>query len=274
MKLQLFTKTYRNDFEWIRNAIRSVLNHSCDTKTNWHIICEDDEKAELEQIVQQQKNEAMEFYPMDIYVVGRSQYWGDTAGMPGYLAQQWIKMNAHRVITSGYILNWDSDVIAKKPFSHFSFCGADKPILYFTPFNHLITGGDVNIHNQRRFLMKEIFQMPEIAFEWMRGMPLWTHSEILRVGSERREWKMFYEKLKANAPGVSEFNIIGQLSNLYFPDAYEYRNTQNYKTWSGAFSDAEAITVQSWSYGGITQEAQENMAALAMYVRNIKPEAP
>jgi len=261
LDLQLFTKTCRKDLEWFKLCVRSIFSNLRYTSLEWVIVCDQGEKDEINKLM---VGESIQFIGHEkIRVIEIQELWGDCMHIQnGYFRQQWVKMNAHRAFPKGYILNWDSDTIALKQFSATDFKHLGKPILYFTPFNDLMTGRDRTVHEGRRRFVCRIFEMKEVAFEWMRNMPIWSNAEILRVGAERPEWGRFRYALETNAEGISEFNIIGELTHQFFPDAYEFRNTQsgNWQFWTGPL-DSSAITHQAWSGGGISNEFRDKAQA-------------
>lgn len=258
MSLRLFTKTYSKDLPWLELAMISVARH-CTDPVDWTIVCDRGELNELMATVAKVKSRMGMTIPMGVMEV--QSRWPDAAELgPGYIQQQWVKMNAHRVMGNDYFLNWDSDVVALRGFSAASFKNkTDKPIMWFTPFNNLIQGGDARIHKLRQDYIKNIFLLPEAPFEWMRCMPLWMNGEILRVGSERPEWERVRTLMKSHmVDGLSEFNLIGQLSSMFFPDAYEWKNTDNAgPTWSGPLDSETAIVHQAWSWGGVRRDVHD-----------------
>lgn len=261
MSLKLFSKSYIKDAGWLELAIISVMRNT-QTEIDWTIICDHGERGLFERII----SETQRFIPagapnVRIYCIEIQERWPETIGMgTGYIQQQWVKMTAHRVMGTDYFLNWDSDVIALRPFSDASFKNTmGKPILWFTPFNEMMSGGDAAVHRARQAYIKNIFLIPEAPFEWMRCMPLWMSGEILRVGEMRPEWTRTAIMMRSNqVNGLSEFNLIGQLSNMLFPDAYDYRNTlTGDQTWSGPLNGDRNIVHQSWSWGNDTRQIRE-----------------
>lgn len=258
--LRLATKTWINDYPWLKLAIKSVLKMSTDP-VDWTIIGDKGSKQDLEIVVLQAVQESKGVLRYRIHEV--EEFWPECAYIGNkYLAQQWIKMNLHMVMGDGLFQNWDSDVIACKPISVQTFMGkSGKPVYWFSQFNSLMNGADASAHQSRIAMMKEVMGLPEITMEWMRCMPIAMYGSILRTASTRHEWKKSFEMMKAGDARFSEFNIIGQFSHLYFPDAYEWKNAEAMgPTWSGgyveggvgsgAFQD-HAVVAQGWSWGGI-----------------------
>lgn len=227
----------------------SVERH-CQEDVEWTIVCDRGEAG---------KAPIPKSPKINIRVVEIQEKWPEAAHLgSGYIQQQWVKMNAHRVMGDGYFLNWDSDVIALRPFNESNFKNSSgKPILWFTPFNDLILGGDAAIHQLRRQYIANVFSIPDAPIEWMRCMPLWMNGEILKFGESRPEWERARILMRSNAVnGLSEFNLIGQLSNMFFPDAYDYKNTFANETWAGPIDSKTAIVHQAWSWGGVNDQVK------------------
>lgn len=258
--MKLITKTYSKDLPWLQLAFVSVLRHAREN-IEWTIICDHGERRSVEDAWNRARDSVRHVEAcFQIFIHEVNEKWPEAKSLgSGYIQQQWVKMTAHRVMGPGFFINWDSDVIALRPFTSRSFMNPmDKPILWFTPFNDLIAGGDVEIHRLRQRYIKNVFQIPEAPFEWMRCMPIWLNGEILRVAEGRNEWTRTAILMKANeVGGLSEFNLIGQFSHAFFPDAYDLKNTTNSgPTWGGSIDSETAIVHQSWSYGGISDQVR------------------
>lgn len=256
--MNLFTKTYRADLPWFRLAAISVLR-KFKGELNWFVVTEPEEQNALLEILE----EVSKFCGRTerFTVVASDALWPESRSMNGYLAQQWIKMNLHRIIwPSERVWNWDSDVIAIREFSEQDFMGASgRPIYFFTPYNSIILGGlkDKPVFDQRIETQKQIFGLPEIPFEWMRCFPICCHLEILRCAAGRKEWRELLRRCQAGDRSVSEFNLYGQFASMFFPDCCEWSNTERRETWQGPWNDPRKITCQSWSYGGIPADLKK-----------------
>lgn len=267
MSLNLFTKTWANDYPWLKLCMTSVQK-LCTEPISWTIVGDAGSKQDIEKIVGQamQASERVLEY-CKVYEV--PELWPECSQIAnGYLAQQWVKMNAHKVMGSGLFWNWDSDVIAVKPLSHKTFLGkSDRPIYWFSQFNSIMEGPDRPAHEARIAMLKEVTGLNEISFEFMRCMPVPMYGQILRIGSERREWQKSFELMKSGDGRFSEFNVIGQFSQLFFPDAYEWRNAESSgPTWSGGYVaggegsgvfQEHATIAQCWSWGKIPPHIEE-----------------
>lgn len=269
--LNLFTKTWVNDYPWLKLAMISV-SKLCTEEIRWTIVGDKDSRPDLGAVITQAGQASGRQIGTRICEV--QEYWPECAGISNaYLAQQWIKMNAHRIMEDKLFLNWDSDVIAVRSFSSESFNGkSGRPIYWFSQFNSIMSGSDRPAHEARISMMKEVLGLNEISFEWMRCMPVPMYGQILKNGSERKEWKKSFDMMKAGDHRFSEFNVIGQFSHLFFPDAYEWRNAEaSGPTWStgyveggsgsGTFQE-HGIVAQGWSWGGIPPHIQEFVSKL------------
>lgn len=268
--MKLFSKSYRKDFEWLKLAIRSVAK-LCKEPVEWGIVVEDGESKELSEIL---KN--LPAAPLTIGVNEISQVFPEAMAIQsGYMRQQWIKMNAHKIMGGGLFWNWDSDVIAVKPFDSKIFCNPQgKPVHFFTQLNHLImTETDptaIEAHKGRRHITEICLDYHHVCFEFMRCMPAPLIGEILSHASTQREWERAYAVMKSGDHRLSEFNIIGQYCHLYYPDAFEWKNASNHETWSGGYVlegdkivyQSHAYVAQCWSWGNMPNEVIKFVDAL------------
>jgi hypothetical protein len=252
----MFTKTCRKDFEFLYWAVASVAKR-CRDEVHWTFVCDAGETIDLKREIENAL-QAAGSNRIDFRIIETPDFWKDAESLnDGYLAQQWVKMNAHRVMPQdqgGYFLNWDSDVIAVKTFTEANFRNSNGlPIMYMTQFNVLKSGDDGQVHQMRQDFIRKTCG-GEAPFEYMRTMPIWMNSNILRIGQERQEeWRRTLDSIRTG--GMSEFNVIGWMSHQFFPDCYEWRNTQNgFQTWSGTGNTGENITHQGWSWGGMKEE--------------------
>lgn len=262
--MRLFTKTWVNDYPWNKISIASVVTHlGADEKgklpdVDWHVVVDDGQRSEFQKVIDQVKQELKYHGPFpEFHIHEMSEKWPEAIQIPrGYHQQQWIKMNAHRVMGNGPFWNWDSDLIAQRYFRPSDLQnGAGKNIYWITPFNALMGQGcppsDLAAHTARKKTMKHVIGFSP-SFEYMRCLPIAGEGEILRVASETDEWRRAYELFRQANEGVSEFNYIGFFSHLYFPDSYDWRNTQNYKiSWKGEWGQENCYFYQCWSWGGV-----------------------
>lgn len=260
--ISLFVKTWINDFPWVKQAMISAQK-TCKEEIRWGICVDDGTSGEFSSVIVQVEQESGKKYQVNLTEV--SKVWPEAMNIHnGYLRQQWIKMNSHMLMGDDRFWIWDSDLIAQKPFSSSDFCGfGDKQIYWFTQFNAMMGGADDHAHRSRMEMIKEVFGLPEVSFEWMRCLPMPQIGGILRNASQTHYWKKSYEMLCAGDARFSEFNIMGQFCHLYFPDAFDWRNTHNYpRTFSGPFGDKNYIVSQQFSWGGMPESVPQFVKAL------------
>lgn len=272
--LKLFSKTWINDYPWLKLAIKSVLKLSTEA-VDWTIVGDAGSKHNLEAVVMQAVQESKGMLKYRIFEV--PELWPEAAHIGnGYLSQQWVKMNSHMAMGDDLYWNWDSDVIATKPFSSKTFIGkSEKPIYWISQFNSIMNGADKPAHEGRISLVKEIFGLnaipsdymkSHVPFEYMRCMPVPIYGNLLRQCSSRIEWRRSFEILKSGDHRFSEFNIIGNAFHTLFPEAFEWRNPESQgPSWSGGYVEGgvgsgafqeHAMISQCWSWGNVPSHIQ------------------
>lgn len=255
--ITLFTKSYNKDAEWLYLAIRS-LRHFCKNPIRWIVVTERQHKDVISGSIRKGEEEntlLREIFPIKLEIVEDVYPEAMDIASP-YMRQQWIKMNSWKSIGNDVAWNWDSDVIATQEFSRDSLLGpSGRPIYWFTPFNDMMGGSDDNAHRVRMQFLKEVFHVEHVSFEWMRCMPIPMNGALLRHASSTPIWNDCRNKLKAGDMRMSEFNIMGQFAHFYFPDAFEWRNTGQYK-------EHFKFCQQFWSYGGIPPNVREGIERL------------
>lgn len=273
--LKLFVKTYIKDYPWLKLAMTSV-NKLCEEDVSWTVVGDTGSRGELEKVVAQ-ASQASGNKKIVSRIVEAQEHWPEASSIVGgYLSQQWIKMNSHRVMDNSLYWNWDSDVIAIKPFSSKTFLGkSGRPIYWISQFNSIMDGADRPAHEARISLIKEIFGLnsipqdymrSKVPFEYMRSMPVPLYGNLLEQCSRTSEWKRSFDTLKNGDHRFSEFNIIGNAFSLLFPEAFEWRNAESQgPTWSGGYVEGgvgsgafqeHAMISQCWSWGGIPAHIQ------------------
>jgi len=271
--VKLFSKTWKNDLPWMELALKSV-SFFCKEPVDWTIAIERSDNDALQDILIRLRLWNNN-HSIRAKIVKAEDIWPESSSMSGYMGQQWIKMNAHLVMGNEIFWNWDSDVIAQRPFSQKDFLGPSlRPIHWFSHFNTLMAGNgpDNPAHKQRRAVMSQIFRFEDISFEYMRCMPMPMNGTILEHGLRNRIWAESKDKLIHADRSFSEFNIIGQFSHFFFPDAYEWRNAEAQgPTWSGGYKegghgsgslDGISIVTQCYSWGGVPDHIRNYVNSL------------
>lgn len=257
MSFSLFTKTYDRDFDWLKLAVISVLKNYKGNDLEWTFVTENGTAAKVKEYLSNAFGIANK--QLSHRVFETRELWPDLDSIPnGYLKQQLVKMHANRAMGHGTFWNWDSDVISTMKFDESDFVGHNgKQIYWYTPFNAIIDGPDREVHQGRINYVNEIFHMTHVSYEWMRCMPSPMNGDILYHGSKTPFWAECLKRAKAGDNRLSEFNIIGQFSHLFFLGAFDWRNTLEYpKTFSGPL-DGNHLVSQQWSWGGIPQSAHD-----------------
>lgn len=280
MSLRLFTKTYVNDWPWFKAALKSVLK-TCQEPVEWNICVDDGTRGAFQEVINQAFQETGKSFGIQVKEV--NELWPEVLQIPhGYLRQQWIKMTSNRIMGDGLYWNWDSDVIAIKPFSSETFMGrSGRPIFWISQYNSIMNGADKQTHEARRALVKEIFGLNvlpieyskhQIPFEYMRTMPFPLYGNLLKICSDSVEWKRSFEVMKSGDHRFSEFNVIGNMFQWLFPHAFEWHDAEaDGQTWSGGYVQGgvgsggfqeHATIAQGWSWGGIPQHIVDFVNAL------------
>jgi len=260
--VKLFSKTYEKDYGWLKLAMKSVLK-MCIDPVDWTVVGDRGSRPHLEAIAAQATQETGRNFTCHLFEA--QEHWSECVTMNGYYSQQWIKMNAHKVMGNDVFWNWDCDVIAVKPFHQKTFIGkSGRPVHWISQFNALFNHRDHPSHVQRIEAMRDIIGFPEPSFEYMRCMPIPMFGQILKCGSERKEWQKSFQYCQRGDQRFSEFNIIGMFAHMFFPDAFEWKNAETEPpTWAGGYVEhercfqAHATVCQSWSHGGIVPHIEE-----------------
>lgn len=265
--MKLFVKSWINDFQWLKQAMISV-HKTCLEPVDWTICVDDGTTGQFDQVIAQVHQESGDKSSYrSCQTFETSSLWSDSLKIQnGYLRQQWIKMNSHRAFPENDVFwIWDSDLIAMRPFSSRDFTNSDgKPIYWFTQFNSILGGRDDGAHLGRIQMIKEIFNIREVPFEWMRCIPIPQFAGILRHAAGTSYWNDAFNMLVKGDERFSEFNVIGQFAHQYFPDAFDWRNTHNYpgKTFSGPMGDKNFIVSQGHSWSGMPSAVSDYVKTL------------
>lgn len=249
--MNFFTKTWTQDFKWIELAIYSVLNH-CQENVNWYIAVERLNRSELDDVVSRaaahfkDKRSGDSFQTFDSEIV-----WPESQNIvAGYMRQQWIKMNVHRLVGDHLIWNWDSDVIALRTFNSSYFMKNERPIWWWDDMNFLITGGYPS--SRKDFLMNMFGG--DVGREYMRCMPIPLLGSALSEGSKTDIWAKALSACAGNNANMTEFNVLGEYCYRHHQNSFTWLNAHNDgPTHQGEANDPTKITYQAWSWGGTNQ---------------------
>lgn len=227
-------------------AVKSMY-FFCKEPISWTVVVENEDLNEL-------KNRP---WSKPLKIVPTEDIWPESFQIPPpYVRQQYIKMHAYRVM-NGYFWNLDSDVITKKEFTSAKLEDVrGRPTYWISSYNNIETPVHRGIFSARRDLLKRTFSVPEVQFEYMRQMPIPCHSDILKQGSGREEWRRYFDVMRGAVtnPGISEFNMIGLFAHMHFPHYFDWRDAESQgPTWG----QPDGIFHQHWSYGPMPDDIQK-----------------
>lgn len=255
--MKLFTKTWHQDLFWLKWAFKSVFKF-CDEPVVWHVVAENNICDRIRVIADECTKTTPSKHQHQV-IVHNLDTWPDVAKIKDdYMGQQWIKMMAHLVVgdeLNDIVWNWDSDVLAQRPFKQSDFLGkSGLPIYWFSELDRFKGSNDYGVLRLRADLVESIFDGAKVTREWMRCMPIPLNGRILKEGSRSSMWPKAYKECVAGNRALSEFNVIGQFAYLYFNGSFDWKNADTEgPTWGGPCGSSSFVC-QHWSWGGETQE--------------------
>lgn len=226
MTTDIFIRTYHKDLEWLKYCLRSIAKFT--TGFRQVIICIPENQVKL-----------LEPFGLTMEkVITCPIYKND------YLGQQVSKMQAFKHTNADNIMFVDSDVHFTGPATPQTFMEEGKPIIYKT---HYALVGDAICWKEPT----EYFIGKEVKHEYMRTMPLMFRTETLSAINNA------IPNLEARImerTSFSEFNLMGAFAQLYEPQHYAFKNTED--------SLPDYPSKQAWSHGGITPEIKKELNEL------------
>jgi glycosyltransferase involved in cell wall biosynthesis len=236
MKVDIFIKSYKNDFKWLKYSLQSLAKYV--TGYNEIII-----------IIPEGERHLINFPLPERTFVHTIEERGN-----GYLFQQYAKMIAHHYCSGDYVMYLDSDCIFHSPVNIEDLIKDGKPQILMTNYKEL--EGSPWQKPTAEFLGK----VPE--FEFMRRHCFIYHRQTL---ANLEKW--FKKDLKEyilSRPGgtFSEFNVIGFFAYLFERDRYNFIDT---KDWAYV----PAIVNQYHSY---TQFEEKEQEIIGLIKDSIKPD--
>jgi len=232
MTYDIFYRTYSGDAVWLEYSLQSI--HKFVTGYSSVIVtAPESSRAIIEPIVLKQ---------------GFKFSGCDAIHKDDYVGQQATKMYADLYTTSDIIVHVDSDVIFTKSVTLQSFLNAEgtKPLNLKSAYANIDTPWKSITEARVGF---------EVHYEYMRRIPLIYPREIYkhtRDHLEKVHGITFYEFIRSiKNREMSEFNIIGAVSELYYPNCIEWQDTH------GTVPIPELIAKQYWSWGGINDYEEE-----------------
>jgi len=167
-----------------------------------------------------------------------------------YIGQQATKMCADLYTSSDVVVHVDSDVIFIKPVTLQSFLNAEgtKPLNLKSAYANIVTPWKSITESNVKF---------KVHYEYMRRIPLVYPREIYKKTRDHLErvhgttFTKFIRSIPIRSNAMSEFNIIGAVSEQYYPNCIEWQDTH------GPVPIPEPFATQYWSWGGINDHEEE-----------------
>lgn len=227
MKIDIFYKSYSNDFKWLYLSLDSLKKYVTGYNEIIIIIPERDkhlfdwtfklpERTFVHTIKEEDKGHAY-----------------------GYLFQQYVKMIAHHWSSADYIMFSDSDCIFNKHKNIAEHIDNDgKPTILFTDYSKV---GDAICWKAPT----EKALNREVVYEFMRRNCMVYHkSSLVNLEAHlNRDLKKYITMQHS----FSEFNVMGAYCCFNERDKYNFINTDNWKGEDSFFK-------QYWSYSGLKAE--------------------
>lgn len=223
--ISLFIRSYSKDFEWLKHSVKSmqknllgIADRVLAVPTNTYI-------------------------PSDIrYYFDKIVYIDETH--EGYVQQQIDKIRAYKYCQHDHILFSDSDCVYYEPFDANCRLDNGKIILPKTKYSSLSREAQV---------WKDITYMSTLIdseYEYMRCLPLMHHRKVLEYLDNLQNFQMYVNIVKDRE--LSEFNAIGALAEVMFPELYTFIDTET-------TTQKIPTTKQYWSWGGITEDIAKEL---------------
>lgn len=230
--IDIFIKSYHKDFWLLRYALMSIKKFVTGYKTVRLVI----PLNEYDKLMSEISDVA---FPENI----RIHYSEEKS--PGWLYQQYLKMSAHKVCQSEYIMFTDSDCIFTHPVNIQDCLTDGKPEILCTDWSKV----------DQAIIWKEPtekFLGEEVPFEMMRRNQQIHHRSTL---SAIEQFRPDLEELIMKSERFSEFNAMSAYCYKYLQDQYRFINTDNWvytpplavQLWSHASRSNESVThKQEW----------------------------
>lgn len=233
MTTAIFIRSWKNDFGWLAYALRSIQKFA-------RGFCE------VIVVVPEGQDGPLRNLTAETVITVHD-------GQPGYLNQQWTKLQADLHTKSDYVLHFDSDMIFTSPVTPEFFFKDGKPVWVITPWSAM---GDDEKKAWLHVLVKALREFP--PYEYMRKcaviVPRWLYAEF-RAHMEKLHG-IPLEAYIMNQPGheFSEFNCLGFYAWLYHRDKFHWHDTTIDGVPKWPFE-------QRWSWSGLTPAERAEMEA-------------
>jgi hypothetical protein len=224
MRLSVFIRTYRNDFDWLPYCLERIRKH-----------------IKYHEIVIVTPHDSLLKRRLDVSdckVVRVSEHTS------GYLAQQSDKLNAWQWCESEVIMYVDSDTMFYKDVCVDDFITDGRINLLRTRYDQIETPWQTITENAIGF---------KSDWEYMRRFPLlYWRETLVNINRDFPSLSQYINRIKNRE--FSEFNFIGQ-----FIERNEYHKYNLLDTNDGVPPE---VCKQFWSYTGVTEEVIQQINAL------------
>lgn len=219
--IDIFIKSYRNDFKLLNYALLSIAKYLTGFNKVILLIPKRDEKLFVEMVT----------IPAGLSI---EIIFVEDQGN-GYLKQQFYKLNAYNYSTADYILFDDSDCIIHYAQNLQDYISTGKPEILYTSWDKV---GDGIIWRQPT----ETMMGEAVEWETMRRNCLIYHrSTLVNIG----KWQPNLEYIIMSSERFSEFNLMGSYAMKFEKENYNFVNTDNW-------TYAEPKAIQLWSMATAT----------------------
>jgi len=234
MTYDIFYRTYAGDAVWLEYSLQSI--HKFVTGYSSVIVtAPESSRSVIEPIVLKHGFK---------FIACQALHRND------YVGQQATKMYADLYTTSDLVVHVDSDVIFTKPVTLQSFLNAEgiKPLNLKSAYANINTPWKKVTESHVGF---------KVHYEYMRRIPLVYPREIYKHTRHHLEkvhgitFNKFIRSMRSATSSISEFNIIGAISERYYPNCIEWQDTH------GTVPIPEHYAIQYWSWGGINNHEEE-----------------
>ena len=199
--IDIFIKSYRNDFKWLYYAFKSITKYVSGYNELVIAISKEDSK-----------HFDYKKLPEKSRVVIVDEYGN------GYLFQQVVKLQAYKYCNSNFIMFSDSDCIFDHEINLLDFIKNDKPEILYTHYSKV----------ENAIIWKkptEDFIKRPVEYEMMRRNNQIIHKQTL---ININEYEKNLEYIVMNSERFSEFNAMCVYAYFYEPDKYTFINTDNW----------------------------------------------
>jgi len=226
MQVDIFYRSYANDFEWLKNSLKSVEKY-CDGFGGVHVAIPATDIGEMPSVGSE-----------TVHLVEQK--------LTGYMDQQVTKIHADEFCRGDYVLHVDSDCIFYKETRPEDFFLDGRPVIL-----------------REEGVESPWFEISARSLGWrcdgeyMRRLPIlyprWIY-KAFRIWMEEKHGCKLWEWLdKQPTHEFSEFNTLGQWAYKFHRKEFAWLHP----------SDLPVYCKQYWSWGGIGEHRAEIEKMLA-----------